>query len=1039
MINPNRSSVSQNFFDIFIPKNTMYEQIFDQSLKASNAGLNILIQGDTGTGKDVLTKYIHRQLKPSSNLIIVNCGAICSSLAESELFGHVKGSFTDAREDKIGKIEAAHNGILFLDEIGNMPLNIQQLLLRVIEDKKIIKIGSNKEIKVNFLLITATNENLVKAVEDGRFRQDLYYRIAQFPIKLPNLIGNPKSIQQFAKYFLDLFHKKYAVTNLTVSDFTKQFKDYIWPGNIRELKNKIQIMVSLGKQKNFLIEDIKPKANISDYKKLIKDTLRSNNYNISKTARYLGIKRTTLIYKMQKLDIYRESFSLPLDNKITDVKHIHTFNIIPSSTNFVGRKTVLQKLDNFYKDATTKIVSIVGWGGFGKSFLAKRYFDVLKQTESIRLFWWGFNQGNNNLELFLDALLSFFFEKKADTSILSYNTSWQKILKLKEYINMYKTQYLIVLDGFEDMLETDSSTQFGTIRDKPLEELISFFLELNNKKGLLLITSRYYVKNSLNEYYKELMGYQSIDLKGLNLTDARGIFKNVQIMSMELDNLIKSYMGHPLSLTLIAKYFSLLSSNGLKQISKFDFKLTLEEKLNQVLTQYLSKLSKKELYFLKVFSLFRSTISPISFYDFIHKAKLINNILLGIDQLEFLKMTQHLIETQLIFKNEDNKIFLLCLIKDYFQTLLDEEIKKNYHQEISKYFQDNFVKKKNKDVKAIISIFDILFHGVNAGLYDEMFNFYFNNYFIYLREEKLYLSKKLFEKGILGEGWHMSILRLFFQQENIAKKFLLKNIFAKSFILNELGLCLNVYANLRNGEITSSAEIFLRKLKLNYEYKAWLELSVTYQNLASIYYYNNEFTKAKDSTEKAIKFHKKSNKKFQYIEYAKPLLVFPLLINKTEEDYKNKLKELKIDIYDTNIEHGFYGIQYIEFLISINEVKKAKMIVLKCIKLCNQANRQNDLSRCYRLLGKCEYLDKNYEQAKLFFNDAIKIAMEFERYDLIIEAYIDLIDLYIVLNKYDLAHNYCKLAEKYYIYCDYKLFFSKIQNSQKIIRAKRIP
>jgi two-component system, NtrC family, response regulator AtoC len=218
----------------------------------------VLVTGQSGTGKELVAKALHynssRARKP---FVIVNMGAIPEELVESELFGHEKGAFTDARDRRIGKFEEADGGTIFLDEIGEMDLGLQSKLLRVLQEKEVTRIGSNKTMKLDFRLIAATNRNLATEVKEGRFREDLFYRIQGFLIHLPPLNERGDDIILLAKSFLDEFSKTNKMPPQTISkEACKYMLDYNWPGNIRELKAVIERASLMAENNNITIEDL---------------------------------------------------------------------------------------------------------------------------------------------------------------------------------------------------------------------------------------------------------------------------------------------------------------------------------------------------------------------------------------------------------------------------------------------------------------------------------------------------------------------------------------------------------------------------------------------------------------------------------------------------------------------------------------------------------------------------------------------------------------------------------------------------------------
>lgn len=226
--------------------------------KVEKSSMMVLITGESGTGKELVAKALHynspRSRKP---LVIVNMGAIPEELIESELFGHEKGAFTDARDRRIGKFEEANEGTIFLDEIGEMNMSLQAKLLRVLQEKEIQRIGSNKTIKLDFRMIAATNRNLAEEVKEGRFRQDLFYRLQGFLIHLPPLRERNDDIILLAKSFLNDFCRQNKMEPVNISkEAIKYMMEYAWPGNVRELKAVIERAALLAENNSIAVEDL---------------------------------------------------------------------------------------------------------------------------------------------------------------------------------------------------------------------------------------------------------------------------------------------------------------------------------------------------------------------------------------------------------------------------------------------------------------------------------------------------------------------------------------------------------------------------------------------------------------------------------------------------------------------------------------------------------------------------------------------------------------------------------------------------------------
>ena len=282
--------------------------------KIAPTDATVLITGENGTGKDVLAREIHsHSIRSDKPMVAVDAGAITETLFESELFGHVKGAFTDAHTDHMGKFEQADGGTLFLDEIGNIPLHLQAKLLRAIQNRSVVRVGGSEAIPVNIRLICATNMDLEALVREGRFREDLYYRINTVHITLPPLRERKEDIVPLAQLFLDRFAQKYHRPLTGVSDDAAEIlKDYRWNGNIRELQNCIEKAVILSDRTTLTEKDIQldrsvktigatiRAVNESEEERMICDAMERTGGNISATAKMLGVSRPTLYAKLKK-------------------------------------------------------------------------------------------------------------------------------------------------------------------------------------------------------------------------------------------------------------------------------------------------------------------------------------------------------------------------------------------------------------------------------------------------------------------------------------------------------------------------------------------------------------------------------------------------------------------------------------------------------------------------------------------------------------------------------------------------------------------
>ena len=280
--------------------------------------MSVLIMGESGTGKEQVAKSIHDKSKrKGAPFVPVDCGAIPKEIASSEFFGHLKGSFTGAIQDKTGHFEAANGGTLFLDEIGNLDYGLQMQLLRALQERKIKPVGGNSEIKVDIRVVTATNEDLAQAVREGKFREDLYHRLNEFSIQVPALHDRSEDLMLFADHFLDEANADLEKEVIGFSDeVIEVFKNYSWPGNLRELKNTIKRAVLLTQDPiiplKVLPHEIASANKMDDSysffknkneESLLLDALEKAQGNKSKAARLLSIDRKTLYNKLKQYNI----------------------------------------------------------------------------------------------------------------------------------------------------------------------------------------------------------------------------------------------------------------------------------------------------------------------------------------------------------------------------------------------------------------------------------------------------------------------------------------------------------------------------------------------------------------------------------------------------------------------------------------------------------------------------------------------------------------------------------------------------------------
>lgn len=326
-----QSQSQQRKFDYVYAVSQESESIHKYIDLVGPTDMSVIIEGESGTGKEYIARKIHEQSNRSEQpFVAIDCGSLSKELAGSEFFGHIKGSFTGAINDKTGQFEAAHAGTLFLDEIGNLSYEIQVKLLRAIQERKIKKIGSNKDIEIDVRLITATNENLQKSVKEGSFREDLFHRLNEFSIYVNPLRERKEDIKVFAEYFLKMANSELGKNIEKIPDSVWEcFNNYNWPGNIREIKNVVRRSVLLASNNHIdykdLPKEITHSCNKKKYsthesenkaddlktmkgkseKEIIVSTLEKAQFNKSKAAKILKIDRKTLYNKLKLYGIMK--------------------------------------------------------------------------------------------------------------------------------------------------------------------------------------------------------------------------------------------------------------------------------------------------------------------------------------------------------------------------------------------------------------------------------------------------------------------------------------------------------------------------------------------------------------------------------------------------------------------------------------------------------------------------------------------------------------------------------------------------------------
>lgn len=311
---------SDQSYSEIIGQSQAMEQLLNSAQKVAATEANVLILGENGTGKELVARAIHKSSSRKNEVFIsVDLGAISETLFESELFGSKKGAFTDAIEDRAGRFEAANKGTIFLDEIGNLTLSLQSKLLSVLQNRKVVRLGTNKEIPIDVRLICATNMPLYQMVQENKFRQDLLYRINTVEVKVPSLKDRLDDLPPLIDHFLKIYCKKYNLPLKRISTSTlRRLEKHTWPGNIRELQHSVERAVIMSESQvleptdfflsamdNAKTDDINPSSlNLEETEKmLIRKVIDKYGGNISKAAKELGLTRASLYRRIEKYDL----------------------------------------------------------------------------------------------------------------------------------------------------------------------------------------------------------------------------------------------------------------------------------------------------------------------------------------------------------------------------------------------------------------------------------------------------------------------------------------------------------------------------------------------------------------------------------------------------------------------------------------------------------------------------------------------------------------------------------------------------------------
>ncbi|MGB8657433.1 MAG: tetratricopeptide repeat protein [Candidatus Zixiibacteriota bacterium] len=670
-------------------------------------------------------------------------------------------------------------------------------------------------------------------------------------------------------------------------------------------------------------------------------------------------------------------------------------NQTPPEPNFVGRNDMLKTIIEWYNHPKVRVGALIGWGGVGKSALVRKWYDSLEENkiQPDGIFWWGFYR-NAYLDQFLNALLRYVSQGEIDPD--SIKSTWEKIDKIKECIS--KRAHLIILDGLEQMQKSESGDEFGKMLHRECTELLHYLADAP-KTGLCLITTRFPLKD-LDNWCED--SYRTLPLIDLSLPDAIAMLRKrgVKGDNEELKDVIERYKGHALSLTSVAGYLKRYYGGDIKHGPDIKFVFSEKERfkdVNKLLHRYAEKMTKSELVFLNIFSLFRKEVTENEFRGVLrHKIEdsSFNDMLVKMSKLDFKDLVEGLVNWRLISYDETkNSYSTHHLIKAYFETSLDEKDERLCHKRIYQYFGEN-ASELPETLEEMQPLFEQVFHGCSAGLYDEVF------YYVYL--EKIIRREEYFLTAKLG-AWetNLSLLRNFFPIGELSQLPLVSRKSYKSWLLNEAGLSL-----LNTGRPKEAEYLFCASVQMDIAEKDWRNASIRYQNLVDLQFRTGEIKKGLESAKRSLEMAEKASSNEDSIISKAYLGHILHLLDKIIEAEKSFREADELERKRSGFGlHSIYGAFYADFLISNNKIEEASELTRQNLKICQDYNWINDIPRCHRCLGAIERIKGNPNEAEAHLQKAYELARKVGMPYLEIETLLDYGRLYLEKGEYRNAIN----------------------------------
>ena len=707
-------------------------------------------------------------------------------------------------------------------------------------------------------------------------------------------------------------------------------------------------------------------------------------------------------YTVKQLQMYKErwvnicALRIPPEEWITKAPGIildSLHNQTPPEPSFVGRVEMLKTITEWYENLEVRIGALIGWGGVGKSALVRKWYDSLEENkiQPDGIFLWGFYR-NAYLDQFLNALLRYVSQAEIDPD--SIKSTWEKTDRIKEYVS--KRAYLIILDGLEQMQKgEETGEEFGCMAHRECAEILKFLCDIQ-AKGLCLITTRYLLTDIKN-YEGE--AYQKRDVDRLSLEDARTFFERVGVKGdqEDKDKVIQEHEGYALSLTLLANYLVQDFSGNIlkaKEIPPFHSDKEAGGKAHRMLLWYDKQLTEEQRSFMKIFSLFRRAVREEDF-DGVFRSEMetgMNQSLRNMSSFSFKRMKDNLCDRRLFSKGQDNAYTTHPLIKNYFESIFEEKDKKLCHKRIYKYFGEH-APEKPETLEEMQALFEQVYHGCSAGLYDEVdYNVYWEK--IMLRDE-FFLTKKL-------GAWEtdLSLLRNFFPNGEFSQLPLVSKKSDQSWLLNSAGLSL-----LNTGRSKEAEKPFFTAVSMAIVSKDW-RASAGYQNLADLQFRIGEIKKGLESAKRSLEMAEKASSN-EFIISSKAYLAHILyLLGKSEEAEKwfKEADELSRETTGDR-DYSITGVFYADFIILNNKFDMAFELTQANLEICQRNNWPSEISRCHRCLGAIERIKGNPNEAETHLQKAYELARKIGMPELEIEALLEYGRLYLQKGKFKDAIN----------------------------------